>query len=752
MNASRITHHASRITLPLLLAALIGAGLFVLVADPARADEPCDNPEEIYLENDFSVESSLPNLYFQAGADYWDMICTSGWCDYSEDFVSISQPVSFQVGATSQLAIKVQAFTGGNGTNFRSRVHFTDDTEAFTGWRRIIAAGEVVFHSFDLSSYAGKSIDKLYIDYQGTYGFSEQYRFFPGESYFYGCPGSPGSSDLCPLVQNAHFAAADGWLLDGTAVISDGVLVLAAGDIAAQNLTLESNKTYNAVISATTGTASLNVVLGAQSEVLDIAEPGLYTATFTMPELAGPVLFSLENSRSAELALDFACVSLATGDGAQPDCLAPENGTFDTAQGWQWYRNAAWEQISQKAALPYNDGSDGDMSLIVAGRAYTMPAVPAGQFLILGYQAQASSEVGLVSSKVGTAETEQTVYKAPFNYEVDITTQAGQTVDIALADSGTSDLLLDNVCIFLSDNPPALPDAADPGGISGMDFGFNYTCSDVPALLAGWGINVHSLQAIYDTGVSVWEPQYYIPWLAAALWSNAGRPISCFLVEQMRLLAGVTQQQINMFLNYVNWVVRSSNLAGPWLQQGVFYLRSAIFSPATAARTTAYGWLNWAVRSARGLAESAGTNWKLTTDWIKEAAVYLSESSFGSGEQLIDNLPGGGTMFGFIDLLWAMATLMWALWSWIWDNVFVLVDIPIRFYYAFNDGVQTEAFSSLMSCSGTNFWCGLLAGTQLVNQTIGHTILYPIVIMLIIMGTLAIFWKHIWQLVHLDIR
>jgi len=771
---------------PLLLTLLIGAGLFVLWPTPARATNEAPAAKtvdfSIPTQQEVTTSTCVYSLTFDSGLDGWHVVADFPHYDLGTDYtythdgaIGHDNPGSLHIfgvygtAAAYLTADEIAAGLGVSGVDPSALTtsawgssqawsaedwifyEYTDDT-----WGSAVAQGEGWLNP-TLTGEADKTLSKVWLVHGVNIPGGQDYYWDDVTFTLYPCSSTPASSQECPLVPNADFLAADAWLLDGTAAITDSTLLLAPGDIAAQNLfTLDSNKTYSAVISVTEVTAptSLNFTLGAVKSTLPIAATGLFTIPLTAPaDVSGPVLYALENTGSlAEIVIDYTCLS--TGDGEQT-CLAPQNGTFDTANDWQWYRNAAWESAGKMAGLPYNAGSDGDMALIQAGRSYTMPEVPTGQYLILGYQAQASGNAGLVSSKVGSAENQQQIYKVPYNYEIDISNQAGQSVDLALADTGTSDLLLDNVCVFLSPNPPQLPQPSDPGGFVGADFGFNYTCRDVPALLAGWGINVYGAQDTFDAGVSVWDAENYIPWLAAALWVNAGQPVSCFLVEEMRLIAGVSEQQINHFLNVSFWAIRSANLSTNWLQRGFFYLRDVINSPVNSSRLTASGWLNFGVSTLHNLVTTIGSNWGITIDWIQQATIWLSEaiaSGSSGGLALADTLPGGSTAFGLIDLIWSLANLIWSLWSWLWSNVFSVVDIPLQFYYAFNDGIKSEAFGSLMSCANQNFWCGLLAGVQIVNQTAGDTVLYPIVIFGIVLASFAIFWRHIWAMIHIDIR
>ena len=196
--------------------------------------------------------------------------------------------------------------------------------------------------------------------------------------------------------------------------------------------------------------------------------------------------------------------------------------------------------------------------------------------------------------------------------------------------------------------------------------------------------------------------------------------------------------------------MRSSNAAAPWLQAGFTYLKNAIFSPATAARTTAGGWLPWWSNNTRSLLTSFGANWEITIDWIREAAIYISDASLGS--DLEDELPGIGPGWGMLDMIWAFVDLVWWLWDWIWNNVIMMASVPLEFWTAFNEGIAADPFADLVTCSGGNFWCIFLSGVQLVNQTVSDTILYPAVIILSVLATFMILWDDFWKMVSIDVK
>jgi len=286
--------------------------------------------------------------------------------------------------------------------------------------------------------------------------------------------------------------------------------------------------------------------------------------------------------------------------------------------------------------------------------------------------------------------------------------------------------------------------------------------------LAGFDINVNEWIATYEAGVSVWDPANYIPWLASALWVHAAQPITCFQVEQMRLAAGIGEQQINDFLNNANFSIRSTRLGVVWLQNGFIYLQKVMTNIANLVRTSLNGWGLWYGNLQRTVIPMQKTNLDTMLDWLayyistpanvfidiwnKSLVLYLSIGA-GTNEQ-IDQLPGGGLSFftGMVDFMWNAISFIWWVFSWIWSTIFTLSSIPIQFFQSLSAGLSRAAFSSLVSCESENFWCVFLAGVQLVNQSAGDTIFYPATIVLIILCTIIIFWKHIWTLVSLEVR
>ncbi|GIK42357.1 MAG: hypothetical protein BroJett011_61900 [Chloroflexota bacterium] len=746
---------------------------YIALAVPALVlAQECGEAEPRYLVDNFEiVENVDPGLVWSQSGDDWNLNCDHFNCnnlDSSNLKATLKAPYSGVLHTGDTLYILIQRHTFNNGTHLRGRLELANG-EMITGtWTAINTDWITVGVS---SENDNDQLVAIYLD-ATTFGaaFDESFTFLVDQSYFMAsCNIQPGVYLSCPLVQNAGFSAADGWLLDGTAVITDDTLTLASGDIAAQNLaTLESNKTYNAVISATgvTAPASLSVFLGTQNEALDIQEPGLYTATLDTPTMGGPIIFGLQNDGDGTLTLDYACVSLDTGEDGQQQgaCLAPVNGTFDTSAGWDWYRDARWNEAAENAFLPFNEGDEFTKSLLMSTSFYTMPVITGEQHILLSFEAEtANDQSALLATTVDNGPSSSAgyfeVYPDMYTFELDLSTLAGETgAAVAFANAGVDpvtefsaedDIFLDNVCIFLADRGPRLPGPTnnpDPGAIGPIEFNYNFGCADAAGILASWGINMNLYHQIYGgTGTSgdSWFSSWW-NWLMAGFWVML-EALLCFLLTALAWVIRVIEYGINNFLNVASWIER----------QGRYFLVfiSALWTwaLATVGHIMAWWWASlgnimaWLWQSGLNVLAFIGSLYNFLVGLVNGVLAWLLPF-FQAVLHYISPLRL------FVDLVLAIWDLFWMLLSWIWANVFVTVTIPITFYYAFNDGVQTSAFAGLMGCADTNFWCGLLAGTQLVNQTIGHTVLYPIVIVGIILATIAIFWRHIWALFSINIR
>jgi hypothetical protein len=755
-----------------LTAPLLAAGvLFLLWLSPARADDPCDLD---FTTADWVEVSHTAGGTFSRSGSTTHLDDTEYWLSESEAYFSL--PVTLTVQEGDYVTVTHQVQTPNVWADLLIRVRLTaiysDSSTVDTGFLDITNSNYPT-GTFNLSLWlkAG-DLSSLRVDHYFD-------SVWPGDSSLEivstelsGCSSPPVGGDSCPTVQNSHFAISDTtWLLDGTAAIDpvSSTLTLAPGDIAAQNLTLlESNKTYDAVISVTQVTApsSLNVVLGTQSETIDISTPDWYTATLTTPQLGGPIAYALQNEGDGTLTIDFTCVTLAiTGtDGeTQQGCIAPTNGAFDTSAGWDWYREATWNEAAENAYLPFNQGDEYAKSLIMSTSLYTMPVITAGNYLLLAFDAETENDQSAViaatvdngpDSSAGYFE----IFPDIYTFELDLTTAMSGTTGaaVAFANAGTDpitefsaedNIFLDNVCIFVSDRGPRLPAPtdSDPGGIGPIGFNYKLGCADAAAILAYWGINMNLYHAIYGgSGTSQGWFQSWWDWLSAGFWVML-ESLLCFLLVALGWVINIIEYGINNFLNVAGWIVREGRYLLTFIGALWAWGLATVGNLMAWWRISAGSVVAWLWQSGLNLLAFLGTLYNGLVEIENSLLAWLAPIF----QAILYFIAPLAFFANFAAAVWDLFVMLF---TWIWVNVFVMVNIPIRFYYAFNDGVQTEAFSNLMSCAGTNFWCGLLAGVQLVNQTVGHTVLYPIVIVGIILTTVAIFWKHIWALFSINIR
>jgi hypothetical protein len=453
-------------------------------------------------------------------------------------------------------------------------------------------------------------------------------------------------------VENAHFAAEEGWLIDGTAVITDGTLTLGPADIAAQNLTLQASRTYSAVISTTSvfsGSTNLNVVLGTDSETLTIEEAGRYTTTFTTPSnLAGPIIYGLENEGAESIGLDFTCVFTVTEDGSQGDCIAPANGTFENESGWNWYRGATLFEPGQFASLPLADNG-----MIGTSETYTMPTLAEGEHLLLGFTARGLAEGGVVSGQISngidTAELNYSTYLAEYSYEASLDNLAEETgVQLSFVNPGdvitdvlsTADVVMDNVCIFVADRGPNLPTPVDPDGITPIDPGLGFSsCADLNGIWAGFGVNMAQYRTDYEAGTSVWEPLGWVPWLIAAIFVSLA-DWACFFYAAYLTVVDLIVYFLNSVMNIGNWFVRMWPLFVAWLSEWNNWLAGSLANISNAIGNTLAAWSNWIGDALWATSETIALTLAAAADWLAGSLANLSD--------------------------WIGSTLA-ALWAWLYD-------------------------------------------------------------------------------------
>lgn len=619
----------------------------------------------------------------------------------------------------------------------------------------------------------------------------------------------------CPTVTDFDFTGSptDTWTLDGSAAIVSSTLTLNPGGSVSQTLstTLQTYTTYNAVISVTNAiTAPLVMLLDSQAQTITVDAPGFYTATFTTTSaISGPV-YLLKNEGESEhyIDIDWTCVYQGAG-GVLVGCIAPLNGEFATNENWDWYRGAAWNAPDENAFLPFNQGGDANRALVVSTAAYSLPTLGGGQYLLMQFNATAGGgQEVIVASRVLSAWKEFNVSGAEvYTYEHDISSMAGQTVTVAFANAGDDgsagaaecefpaqdSVVLDNICIYVADRPAADPPPTT-GGFCPSDLGFDWGCADVVPLLLGYGINVQGLDDVYTTGVSVWEVQNYIPWLVAALWHNVGHPISCFILEFMRLAVGLVEYEVNIFTNYVNWVYTGAYSSPSWLQTGFFYLVRYMSNIAIAQ--TPGGWLAWFGNSFRVVFYNLGLNQAYTIRdinghmrevqnpfcaasnafviglesalnqimteligmWNTSILPYFTASAGSTAIPAADPSAPESPWKSVLDMfLWLIqfvgqiVNTLWQLFRWLVNFLTTGATAPIDAYHSFREGIADEAYVIDVACINDNWWCVFWGGVALINATTAQSIMYPIVITGIVCLTLVIVFKNLYEMFHIDI-
>lgn len=121
---------------------------------------------------------------------------------------------------------------------------------------------------------------------------------------------------------------------------------------------------------------------------------------------------------------------------------------------------------------------------------------------------------------------------------------------------------------------------------------------------------------------------------------------------------------------------------------------------------------------------------------------------FGNMSQIFDTIwqllqAVGENVIGIVTGLWGTFTTLAVI---MFENFSETIGLPMEFYNAFNDAVSSEPFVFIPDCStGGTLWCNFIFGIQLVNYITGQSIMYPIVIVLIIILTIIVIQKHVWE-------
>lgn len=616
----------------------------------------------------------------------------------------------------------------------------------------------------------------------------------------------------CPTIEDYHFIESETltetWLLLG-ATITDSILTISPSGVAAQNLdSLSSHVTYNAVISVTNATLDpiLDVILGIDAEHLTITGTGIFTTTFTTPGLAGPLAIILQGDEAnlGDIDIDYICLYRSDSN-TQAECIAPVNGDFTTADYWTWLRSARWWTPAKAAFLPHTEVG------MTQAQSFTLPSLADGEYLLISFEAKSETNIGIIGGKVwGGVATDTNIsyfyfetYPNTYHYEADISTLAGDTNGQLIMGNvsetppdgydgtGIDNIILDNVCIFVSDEPWQLPYAIDENQF--INLGLNYTtCEDIDGLWAWYGINMAQYRATYAAGASVWDPIDWVPWLISAIFVNLAS-WSCLVMSIYAAALATAEYLLNNFLNFVFWLLASWENFKDWLYGWGLWLALSIANILLAI----FPWLGdliiWLYDSGLNLAGWAWSivagfwvwlatyffnlnglralfNWLIDYGWnplmttlgvvlsallnvfilIWNSGLFPILLALFSPLGLFLLLPSMTAMI--LELIYAAWDIVYMLFMWIWENIISVGHVPLTFYYSFDDAMNSTAYSALVSCTGVNFWCTFLAGVQIVNQVISHSILYPIVIVGIVLSTIWVIWENIKELFSINIQ
>lgn len=658
----------------------------------------------------------------------------------------------------------------------------------------------------------------------------------------YGCSGAPTPTpsptatptpETCDAVDNFSFNDTSAWSLYFSAAITQSAAALPDNGIIAQGIpNLESNTTYNLTIALTntstiTTVNALTTTLGSSPATLAITNTQTtYTAIVNTGSVAGPQNLSVVNGGPDTIFIDWLCLSkAATGSGGTGQCIAPSNGTFDTsAAGWDLLRGAAYNSAGQAIYLPFSGAGESESGASISQASYSLPTPGSGEYLVYQYTARAIQDTGL--TMVGAWTPDQAsefysyveVYPQDYTYQFDISSLAGQTVELGINNPGfdpltgttkEGDVIVDNICILLSTTPPQLPSPTNPTQYTPVNLGAWYNCSDVDSMVWNYvGVDLRYHRLNYEAGASVWDPNGWVPWLISAMWVILNT-IICFLLMLIQTIINLIEYLINNIVNMFTWVLNNWDQIPALL---VAWLLVGLDSFANFAQITWQSAKNIAEWFGLSLLEFASSipemvaNMGTLADWIGAAFIWLWAAivSFGAwlaanGWNIIiwlfNNMGGvlllmlialGGpfgvilsavyniwnglvAILGFIASLLGYSTLSDAVadsliatfelfsnsFNYLYTYLLDIAAAPQALLTALMNGVQSDSFGLLLGCSGDgSFWCGFLAGLDIVNISYGQSVFYPIVIVAISLGTIYVI-KHnlveLWKTVLEDV-
>ena len=546
----------------------------------------------------------------------------------------------------------------------------------------------------------------------------------------------------------------------------------------------------------------LEVSLGDNVDAVRIDSTGVYTAIIDYsPSViqwgdgavgggAIPSPYLTLEMLSGGVDIDYICI--AQVGGYTSDCLGLiSNPDFATADDWQFTGGSYWNDVGKNGMIAYVPGSLPDDAFSYSnlpqditnafisslGLTGPVPELTPGQYLILSFDARTlGGDTALTSvyhnnvlNNRAVAMYSASVYDTWYTYETPFDLFAGEQSDVELMFFNNGDLVdgndaiyLDNLCVFVSDDAPQVPylsgdntdDDDDTTGWGDDDPGSSgpvlLSCGDVSYwLYSVTGVNFPELEAEeYELSI---DPTSWVPWLASRLWRYVGKPISCtiFASSPGRILANFITFVIATIAGFVGWLGTAFATMGRWFD----YLGDMIRLGAQGAFIQALNGLNGVLTFlGNGLSAVAGG----VSDVI-ETGVQLWNTSivpfFSDVWSTVKSMAGlvGGIVS---DVILAGVRGAIIIGQTVWMFLHGAFSTPLTFYHAFDGAVNNSAYELIPTCNQdpNNPWCRILFGFEIINHTTSHTITYPIVIVGIIVATVGIFWRNIWELFTIRIQ
>lgn len=611
---------------------------------------------------------------------------------------------------------------------------------------------------------------------------------------FSGGSASGGSSTTCYTVDDGEFDG-DGseWTLS-EATIADGELSLNADGSASQQVALEANQQYTVVMSATfAGASDLAVTLGDTTDAftIPVAASLDYQKVFTTGATITDSIIGL-SSDGGQVGVSYICFSQA--ERLYGECLPViQNGSFETADGWIWRNGAVWNDVAGNAYIPVTDGGTWSNYGLGAIGQYplqgTIPDLLPGEFLILQFDARSSDTAGVTARLYDRSINNSAVitYTASTGnqytrYQVPANTMAGRegsgvelvfanTSAISAGYTSTVGVFVDNVCLYLSDTAPQIPVISPT--YNGYAGGLPFTCGTVSAWLKTiTGIDFPALEAM--TAPSIWDVDQWVPWLASRLWVNAGHPLACILISLFN------NSSVLSVINFFDWVVRQLQAIFTWQSGWWGSILLTLFGWLAWFRSGQFTWLEFLgavitwlwdglmnlmawlsgsiIARIMGIVNTLIVAWNTLLPAIRTVIGYVADIFIGIWNMVAPWLGSVFSLAGLVlGLFGLIGPMILSIAGPIWQIVYTLfmllshnftqtVGIPFNLYQAFDNSVNGEPFVFIPTCSdGGDLWCNFIFGIQLVNNIAGQSLMYPIVIVLIILLTIYVIRKHIWE-------